>query len=64
MIYEAYETQGNPPRSQEDQAMDFLESLDRGLYGEFICEIINNIAVKKTMNIPQTKNEVYVLGTT
>ena len=43
--------------------MDFLESLDRSLYGKFVCEIINDIA-KRTMSVPQNENEVYVLATT
>ena len=43
MKYKSYETQGNAPKDDEDQVMDFLEALDRRRYGEFTVEILNDV---------------------
>jgi hypothetical protein len=61
--YEAYQQQGNPEKDDEDVAMDFLESLDKTRYGEFVCDILNDIA-KEVMKEPKNVNEVYVLANT
>ena len=61
--FEAYKQQGNPEKDDEDVAMDFLESLDKTRYGEFVCDILNDIA-KGVMKEPQNVNEVYVLANT
>jgi hypothetical protein len=61
--YEAYKGQGNVELTAEDVAMDFLESLDRARYGEFIVETINDIA-KGAMKPPEDINKVYVLANT
>jgi hypothetical protein len=50
--YESYVAQGNPEKSEEDRAMDFLEGLDKSRYGEFVVEIINDIA-KGSMEPPR-----------
>lgn len=59
--YESYVAHGNPEKSEEDRAMDFLEGLDKSKYGDFVVEIINDIA-KKAMEPPKTVNEVFVLA--
>jgi len=61
--YDSYVAQGNPEKNEEDRAMDFLESLDKSRYGEFVVEVINDIA-KGSMQPPKTVNEVYVLANT
>jgi hypothetical protein len=61
--YEAYMQQGNPEKDDEDVAMDFLESLDKTRYGDFVCDILNDIA-KAVMKEPESVNEVYVLANT
>ena len=43
MKYKSYETQGNAPKDNDDQAMDFVEALDRKRYGEFTVEILNDV---------------------
>jgi hypothetical protein len=59
--YESYVAHGNPEKSEEDRAMDFLEGLDKSRYGEFVVEIINDIA-KGAMKPPKTVNEVFNLA--
>jgi Zinc knuckle. len=61
--YEAYKHQGNPEKDDEDVAMDFLESLDKTRYGDFMCDIFNDIS-KGVMTEPTNVNEVYVLANT
>jgi hypothetical protein len=61
--YDAYKDQGNVELSEEDVAMDFLESLDRARYSEFIVETINDIA-KGVMVPPKDVNQIYVLANT
>ena len=61
--YDAYKDQGNVELSEEDVAMDFLESLDRARYSDFIVETINDIA-KGVMAPPKDVNQVYVLANT
>jgi hypothetical protein len=61
--YDAYKDQGNVELSEEDVAMDFLESLDRARYSDFIVETINDIA-KGVMEPPRDVNQVYVLANT
>jgi hypothetical protein len=61
--YDAYKDQGNVELTEEDVAMDFLESLDRARYSDFIVETINDIA-KGVMESPKDVNQVYVLANT
>jgi hypothetical protein len=61
--YDEYKDQGNVELSEEDVAMDFLESLDRARYSDFIVETINDIA-KGVMESPKDVNQVYVLANT
>jgi hypothetical protein len=61
--YDAYKDQGNVELTEEDVAMDFLESLDRARYSKFIVETINDIA-KGVMDPPKDVNQVYVLANT
>ena len=62
MKYKAYETQGNAAKDEEDQAMDFLEGLDKSRYGEFIVETLNDVQ-KGAITQPKSVNEVYTLAT-
>lgn len=62
-LYENYVAQGNAEKTEADQAMDFLESLDKSRYGDFVVEVINDIA-KGAMEPLESKNEVYVLAGT
>ena len=61
--YESYVAQGNPPKDEADQAMDFLEGLDKSRYGEFVVEVINDVA-KGSMKAPKSVNDVFVLANT
>jgi hypothetical protein len=61
--YESYVAQDNPEKSEEDQAIEFLEGLDKSRYGKFIVEVINNI-VKGSMQPLKTVNEVFILTNT
>eukprot|EP00557_Chaetoceros_sp_GSL56_P005694 CAMPEP_0176500028 /NCGR_PEP_ID=MMETSP0200_2-20121128/13286_1 /TAXON_ID=947934 /ORGANISM="Chaetoceros sp., Strain GSL56" /LENGTH=1532 /DNA_ID=CAMNT_0017898575 /DNA_START=170 /DNA_END=4768 /DNA_ORIENTATION=+ len=61
--YESYVAQGNPEKDEADRAMDFLEGLDKSKYGEFVVEVINDVA-KGSMKPPQSVNEVFVLANT
>jgi len=59
--YESYVAHGNPEKTEEDRAIDFLEGLDKSKYGEFVVEIINDIA-KGSMKPPKNVNEVFILA--
>lgn len=61
--YESYVAQGNPEKDEADRAMDFLEGLDKSRYGEFVVEVINDVA-KGSMSPPKSVNEVFVLANT
>jgi hypothetical protein len=61
--YEAYKQQENPKKDDEDFMMDFLESLDKTRYGDFVCDTLNNISMR-VMTEPVNVNEVYVLTNT
>lgn len=51
--YDSYVAQGNPEKSEEDRAMDFLvEGLDKSRYGKFVVEVINN-ATKRINKTPK-----------
>jgi hypothetical protein len=61
--YESYVAQGNPEKDESDQAMDILEGLDKSKYGEFVVEVINDVA-KGSMSPPKSVNKVFVLANT
>ena len=63
MKYKSYIDQGNQAKNNVDQAMDFLESIDKLRYMEFVMEILNDIA-KGAIAEPATVNEVYNLAST
>ena len=44
MKYKSYIDQGNQAKNDVDQAMDFLESLDKSRYVEFVVKILNDIS--------------------
>ncbi len=58
---EAYNKNGNPPMSDEDIAMDFLNNLDAARYDDLKVEVINDLA-KKVMQPLKDLTEVYILA--
>ena len=63
LAYDAMIDHGNAHKDEVDQAMDFMASLDPTMYGDFVCEITNDIS-KGAMPPPPTKNVVYNLAAT
>ena len=61
LSYQAYQDNGNAAKDDEDVAMDFLESLDKGRYIEFVVEMLNDIEKGSIME-PSNVNEVYNLA--
>ena len=49
-------------KDEEDQAMDFLEGLDKSRYGEFIVETLNDVQ-NGVITQPKSVNELYTLAT-
>lgn len=43
-MYECYVDQGNVEKTCQDRAIDFMYALDAARYGEFITEILNDVA--------------------
>ena len=61
--YKAYVTLGNDAKDETDQAINFLNALDRSRYGEFVVEYLNGISFG-SIEAPKNVEEVYDLANT
>ena len=56
--YKAYVSLGNHAKDEEDQAMDFLNALDKSRYGNFVCDILNGVQME-AIKVPKNVEEVF-----